>query len=910
MTILTDHAKEFVWAEPLQDFQHKIKPTRISPNTGYYKQGTVMWEMIPMPNYRDGSDNTKYHVYPLGQLPPRRFALEMVPLKWYRGDDLAITSNNVIDVYVDNGCVIQRDKFWICQNYDKNLILAVSTQPGDIGVETITTPYDEVMEVPYSLTKHDITIRFYHNALLENNEWMSTTNVPEQPLTDVRKVIKNVGDYTSFVSSVNAVNNRYGEYGEGIYFLDGYLINKPTGYHDDMVGKTLAYQYDETVKSIRDFPLATIPGFSSILDPRQDKYLCVSDRKYTYLDYFDDCDFYLIHQDIDGKVKGVRIDVFGTKIVRQVTHTAWSVNQNEVIRLANLHRQLNNVHLLTIRVVVRQGGMIRGFGLQRNRLEELYHLDNEQIKQAMVGVNATIPEWQAAELENSAYMRLMSASVEDITEELVEEAYGYNAMTRAVAKATVIKKDGAFTLDSGFNIPVDSRGPNPANSKTQRVFSWYDKDGYYLGRQSNTGTGKFAVPNTTELVNKAEKLEVQLGTLSTGIAENGTITDTEKTFDTTYGYYGHRCYVCNIVGGGPDHHWSDVTGSVYYTYVTPEDGSTPYIQWNYNLLNAANLYPAVRFANTVNHYTPTYTDASFTGVYEYVTNRLQNGRILPFGVPPGRIDIIMNGKSLIQGLDFHYTGSGKVYIVKKPTTAVDKTDIVIRMYGYMNPLTKKPFTPRAVGFVKNGILTVNKSFDIFHDRDLRVIMNGRFLRTEEAQFAEDNIDPNGPIYKDGYPFALDEYQTLLEPFALEETIPATMDAMDIDERVGKYLTERIEPIEPEFEYVTPERHILYSPVMSMFTKLMISGRLNDSAIDIESTDQSILEEYGTLVSTYQDVDPILLGYDNNYVYIEPHVYLKPVEITSKQHAFLERVNRIFLGSTLDISGHYTIKAGT
>lgn len=908
MTILRDHALNNLWVEPLQDHQHRIQPTKVSRLGGYYKEGAVMWENIPMPNYHIPNDNSRFHVYPLGQLPPKRFALEMKPLVWYSGAQLVNGSDTVIDVYAENGTIVSRDKFYICQNYDRNLILAINTAHGDLGTEEIITTYDEIMEVPYSLDRHPITIRFYHNALIENRTWLANAPVPNVPLKDVDVYIRDTGDFSAFKAEVSSVETEYAGFGRGIYFLEGFLIEKPTAFRSEYLGKTISFRYDETVKDIRDFPLMDIPGFVSKIDVRQNKYLLISDRENKLLDYHDDCDFYLINKDTLGNVKGVRITPFGGKQIRQVTHTAWSLNQNEIIRLSTLHSFLKNVALLTIRVVVRQGGMIRGVGFQHNRIEELYHLDNDQIREAMVGVNSTLPEWQAAELEASDYIKLIGSQAVDITEDLVARAYGYNAATKAVAKTISRKEDGKFNIDPAYCIPYDVNVVNAPKVETRRTFSWYDDKGKYLGSTGNTSTLNMVSAPTT--MPTAAQLEVMTGRYLSGVGENGTITDQEVVYDTSYGHYGHRCYVCNLISGSPDHKWVDVTGGNLYQYIEAKDGKPPYIVWNYSLLNAGNYFPAVRIADRINFHKPTYSLASFTGVYEYMLSRLQDSRYMAWGVPTGHVDVIMNGELLIPDLDFYYRDGGNIYIVKKPKTTPTETNIEIRTYGYMNPETHAPFKPRATGFVKNGVLTVNGKFDIYHDRDVRIIMDGRLLKPEDVQFAEGEIDPNGKLHLDGSAFAIVDYQALVEPFTNEATVPYLMKAMDIDNRVSEYLTSRLDDITPVNNYVTPARHLLYSPVMSIFTQLIMTGRLNDVMINLEATDQSILTLFGPLVGMYQDVDPIIQGYDVDFVYIEPHAQPGKVTVTSKQFAFLDRVNRIFLKDVLDLSGHYTIKAGT
>lgn len=906
--ILRDHALTHIWAEPLQDSQHKIKPARISPRLGFFKEARVMWEKIPLPNYRDEMDNRSFHVYPLGQLPPHRFAIELKSNKWYRADELIAANDTVIDVYADNGAVVPRIHYYLYLNYDNNLILAIARNVVYLGDEDKTTPYGEILKSNYTLDDHGITIRFYNNAVTHTNSWQDAAQDENDILTDYNKTIRKAADFTSFMNRVALIRQNYNGHGAGVFFQDGFIINEPKGFKDSYLDAQLCFQYDETIKEIRQFDIATIPGFRSLIDSRTDKYLLLSKSTDKRLEFHDDCDFYIVNRNINGEFKGVRLDGFNNKGIRQVTHNAWSVAQDLVVNRSTAHDFLSNIHTLTIVVVVRNGGMIRGIEFQHNRVEELYHLPYNQIMEAMVGANAGIPEWRAEVLENSAYIKVMSSQARDITSTMVEDAYGYNAATKAVAKTLYPVVDGRITFDDGLCVAWNDRVPNAVHRETQRSLFWYDEEGKLLGYSSNNTTAKtISVPVTYA---NAKKVEVILGKLIIGIGETGTVTDVDKVLDSSYGYYGYRNYVCNIVGGGPDNKWVDATGSPYVNYIVPENGSTPYIQWNYSLLAQANLYPGTRFANTVNVHTPNFANASFTGVYGYDIGRITNGAYSALQVPPGHIDVYMNGSLLIQDLDYYYANAGNIIIVRKPTTTVDATKITIRFYGFANPKTNKPFAPRDVGFVKNGLLSVNQKFNLWHDRDIRITVDGKLKFPSEVKFIEVGSANTGDLLLDGKPYAVDDYQALVEPFTRLNTIDYLMKSMDVDDRVSTYLTPRLPEPEAVDNYITPTRHELYSPIMSLFIQLMQRGALPDSAIDLESADQSLLRDFGYVQQVYGAFDPAVRGFDKDFCYVHAHPHPTSVQVTSKQYAFLERVNRLFLREALDLTSAVTIKLGT
>ena len=99
-TILKDHALNNIWAAPLQDLQHRVKPSRLSPDIGFYNEAKVMWERIPLPDYNSGLKPKGWHVYGIGQLPLGKFALDdLTKQKWYLASDIS-NKYNVVVIFV------------------------------------------------------------------------------------------------------------------------------------------------------------------------------------------------------------------------------------------------------------------------------------------------------------------------------------------------------------------------------------------------------------------------------------------------------------------------------------------------------------------------------------------------------------------------------------------------------------------------------------------------------------------------------------------------------------------------------------------------------------------------------------------------------------------------------------------
>lgn len=906
--ILKEHALKNIWAEPLQDMQHRVRPNRISPDFGFYGEALVMWERIPLPDYFSNDRSEGYHVYPIGQLPLGKFALEKLEKrKWYGCEEIVNTLFTTIDVYADNGGIVPRQNCFLYTARDNNIILAIKRNGLKLGTIIKPSIYEEELVTPYSLDNNNITVRFYTNALVDTDEWLNTAVKPYAPIGDYSAKIDRQQDFVNFMTRVDALIATYRQQGAGVFYQDGFVISRPVGFDASYSGSIFSFHYDSTIKDVRMFDLATSPGFQSILDKNTNKYILHPETSDGLLEYYDDCDFYLVRRDVNRKTyRGVAIDPFNGAGIKQLTHNTWSLSEDAVAALSAQHESLNGHRNLSVLAVVRQGGMVRGIGLQSNRVEELYHLPYALRLEALAGVNSLIPEWRAAELENSAYQQVMRSPLSAISSGLVEEAYGYNAATFAVAKSIYpVNADKTVTIDDGKSLPIDIRHNSQPTIPTQRSLFWYNAEGKLLGYTSEENSNKvIVVPTEFSL---AKKVEVILGKVVEGVGDVGTIEDQEIVYDQSYGYFGHRNYVCNITNGQLDHRWVDVTDSMYCYYVKPEDGSMPYIRWNYNLLNAAGYYPATRFASKVAVHDVDFDPMSFNGVLTYQVNKITDGRLSLLGVQPGHFTVWLNGDSLVEGVDYYLGASNTIYIVKVPNTPIGNVRARVRFYGYQNPITNKPFSPRDVGFVKNGILSHNQKFNTWHDRDIRITVNGQLKLINEVSFAETGSEDTGNRYLDGMIYSVEDYQSPVEPFTDQNTIDYKMVSLDIDERIGDYLTPRLPEKDPEHEYVLTARRTLYSPIMSRFISLCLDGSISDEQITRVVDDSGILNTYKIIVDDYQQYDPIIQGFDENYVSVQPHPYSYFVEVTSAQYAFLERINRIFLKEKIDLTGFVQIK---
>lgn len=904
--ILREHALRHYWAESVQDRQYVIKPNRITTTFGAHKVARLMWEGVRLPNYHNPTDNTTYHLYSIGQLPPWLFALNLTPKQWYQCDQLGEENTVVVDIYADNGTIIPRAICYLYINYDKTLVLAVARNKCDLGTYRKKDSYGTYVDSPYNLDRHGLTIRFYSNAILQSEKWREEAVNPQVPLKELTMVIKNANDYTKFMQQVTAIETTYGKQGGGTYYDEGFIISKPKGFITAYTNRRLSYHYDETVRETMYFKIRNLTGFKSTLDKNADKYLLVSPTNNKHIDFFDDLDFYVIKRDNSNNYRGVMIDRLHASNFRQVTHNAWAVRADQVLRLASEHTFLNLVNTLEIMVVVRNGGMMHPLEYQAPRIEELYHLPYTEVIEAMSLSESSVDFWRAPDLEHSAYIKVMSSKADKITRTDLNEAYGYNAAAKAVHKSLYKLNGGKLKCDPAFLISTTSLTPNPNESKSNRIVFWYDTNGLLMGYQAD-GTTNLTI-NPDAKYKTAAYAEVFHGVLGTTGTSDGSFPDQAVIEDTTYGFYGYRNYVCNIVNGTRDNKWQDVTDSAYASYIPSANGKPPRIEWNYKLLNDSFLYPCTRIANTISVREQSFRLSTIPGVIEILLLAVIKGALAPIAGNPGHVDVFMNGKPLMIDLDFYYDQSGKIVVTKQITNddlinGSDEVKFIVRWYGYGDPELQRTHPSRDAGFVKNGRISHNQIFNPIHDRVVRINIGGRLYTYDEISTAESG----GTLRTlDGKPYSVEDYQPLMESYTGLDTVSYQLEAKHRDVRVSEYLTPRLPEPPVKDNYITVELWELYSPIMGELIYLMSSGMIDDAVLDIWDGEKSLFTNVQQYMNKYKDEDPCIVGFNSEFSKVEPFPYKTTRNVTAKQYAALERINVELLNNVIDLTNYLTI----
>ena len=903
-TALTAHARKNVWAEPAQDYQYNVGLARLTPNGGVIHSQNVLWHVVRVPK---SQGRTWYHIYQIGQVPPKLFSIDMPDNTWVKVDDIAVKESMIIDFYLQSGGIIPRSRAWLMRDLSRNFIVAIEhNRKFDYGTDVRVDRYTGVAaNRKITLDNDRVIARFYANAHFNNYSFRDQATNPLKPVQMHYRKITAKEDWDEFMLQVNAITASFGREGKGIYYRDGFAVNRPRLFNQDVIGSELGFMWDETFKFEQFFDIKDLHPFTSKLDLNRKKWILFTDSVYDIIDFQDDIDFYLVKRDGNG-FKGVYISRVKEYAVRMITHSAYAIDAELLEYYSKTHSFLGNLSECSVYAMVRQGGKLQGLVNQKNRVEELYSLNSrEAIVDAMVNTNSVVKEWRADELENSAYTTLMRADDYQIQVGLVQEAYGYSTVTQVMCPpVNTVKRIGEHYQ---IEVPPGLQIPDNVNGFARRCVFCYDSRGRMVNYFSDASSDMYI--DIPPEVTGTESVEVF----------NGLIDDDSGTYvnmnlvNNDLEQYGFRCYVCPMFALTPTEAWEDVTGeSVWYTYKEGDNEEDASVTWNWSMLSQAGLYPAIKTNAKIHLYSSTHEVGQdrdgcvnlvvrsrqiWGGEYTY---RVQN-------VPPAQVAVFANGFSLIEDIDY-YMNWPNIVIINKAINNSPTVEIIVRSYGGgSSPVgigVAKPYKPREVGFVKNGRLSSNDQYDIHNDKNLRITVADEFKRREQVNFAEDDL---GELSVDGRPYCIEDYILPIENFTVNRrTNEFYEETVDIEDRVSDYMTQwKGEPSYGQNIIVTKKWEVV-SPVLTAMCYAILNGYAIDENTN-ENFDNLEVDVWLTPYAWLLEYDPAYRMIDTSFVHIAPHPFDNPIEMTQKQYELLETIIKLKLNGLVDLSRFIKIK---
>lgn len=850
---ITTHALNNVWCNPDQDRQHIFKLHRVTPKTGVITNVYLMLRTISLPTPKD-----KYHVFQVGHLSPLLLNLLGKTPGWQTSVWVslaeAMNSNRVyVNLYNDKGVQLPRFQNYYMVTPDGTLLFAVR----------------EIKIIPVDYINDDIYVRVYSNAYFN-----LAPNAEEHKVVTKGLIYKESGD---FVKYQNEYNQYVGKNGCILAFKNGLLV-KEIKLAGTVKGDVFEWVYDSSCETMVDIKVSRMQNFESILDNKSKLLFNYKPLTSAKIIYQDDVDFYLYSSRSNAPSYGVYYHKNTSDACRMVTHCAYSLSAQHVANHAGHLEELTgqpglNKDELYVKAVIRKSAYNRPLIYDYNRIFELYKLPEDKIEQALLGVNAVVPFWKAENLENSAYCAMMRAYPEDLTKQLVQDAYGFNGMAKVLADTPVLTK----SMADGKYIEV------PLGVRLNSTFFEYNSSGALLGFYSHNGSETYICKNNTT---KYVEVITGRGTKTPDMRFTKTTVDIPSNLN-------YRVYKIHDTKNTV----TDVTGSSIYS-ISGNRLTTSLTGTPYSLVVKSDE----KFLCYETEITPTSGDFSFT----LVENEDRGGTVKQYVLrfPPRYWDIFLNGKMLIEGIDY-FVKFPKIHIISKehllqPAVSTPQK-LTIRAVGFCNPdLSWK--TPDMVGFVEHGFLLNNSKYDIEDDKVQHISIAGCLKHKSEVQFSDEHFGVSVNNSLNGLPYRINNTYVSLSAYTTVNSQELMDEAEANDATISAYLTSRLPEPERDGLSAIPKRYDLYSPFVSTLLEDLQAGVLDNELTAQTLTDPRIMqicEAYEKLLAH----DPTQPEYpiDDRYLVIQPTIRSGVVALTVLQYRFIRKVVDLYCHGTLNLA---------
>lgn len=851
---LRQHAVQNVWCAPGQDSQYIFELPRISSVGGALRVTSVAGYPLDLPD-----TFSRWQIFQIGGIPPSAFGLLTRPYAWVNAAVQANENNTVVRLFSNTGVVCGLgDVFYRYTQAGNLLVVARMHNRTPINWNTAT-----------------IFLQVYTNAY-----WKTADGVANTTGFEVEAALLETSNQISSFQTLYSAAQAVAEFPYQLSFWHNGL-KKDFANTTLSVGDSVFFELDGSIKKRIEFTIGSLPSFDSTLDHTR-KYLIhpPKDGTSTTIDYYDDIEIFLIGN--DASKSGILYPRVAFEDVRQLTHRDYSIVVSDVVFLAAGLRQFGGGEQPSqkVQLVVRKSGYTRALIEEGSFIQELYKLDDVLIGRALTGIDATVPFWRAAALEASSYPALMRApDVSDVSYPLVEAAYGYYAMAKALAMTpSVVTNPG----NNGFVVV-------PYLLMYGCTAYEYDVNGHLLGWHHHYVGDRYFTHDVA-----CTKVELLAGLGGTTLDEVHGVTSAQLRQDCNW-----RVYLRQQVGGSIQQAFVDVTGTNKYTINSNGD-----FTWvNGSITDYPTLRSDRRFFAA--DYELDVTDGRIAVTLTTMQRHGNNTLNQPIGIPLGQIDAIFNGYSLIRGIHYFYKNGQLVVTAREyvDQTPGVKQKLHVRMYGFCRS-DGSLYPEGDFGFIEHGVLSNNNRFDVRDGRITRVVVDGALHTLDELVFSESSnqVAPLSPT--NGKPYLVKDIFVPLKPFTEPDTWALIEQARANTKTVSDYMTLKMpQPTRGPVQAVQ-RKHELVSPFLAKMLYDLIYGRMGLPAKDT-FTRQEVIE----LCKPYEfllETDPVSQDLNPAYVVIQPHTKLTPVGVTPKQWQFLNQVVQIYAAGKVDLNNSLSI----
>lgn len=871
---LLRYAIDNVWCNPTVDNQFTYKLQQLTPRYGVRSNYVVEHTRYYMPT---NNNRDYYHVYQIGQVVPANVGLGLVTRDtWINLTDLASNHLTLASVHQPSGVRYSQLETYVMITHRENLIVA-------IRINDLFPPLDD----------NPPSLHLYHNAFfesersaLENRRWIYSESIIAANNAAIRQFQLRIMDTIAARGGV------------AMYFVNGCPVNeisivtaKP-GDHCDFL-------LDPSIKKVLDLSVGSLRQFNSTLDKQRKYIIHYTDANAKNIDFYDDLSIHLVKAGTaTGQFKGVTYHHDDGIWLRQLTHKDYSMPVTKVQEYVAANPEWANATGLRARVYIRDGAYKRPLVGDVCRIWALYKLTSAQILNCMTGVDSRNPLWRAENLEQSAYVRFMSAPVDKIypitfnvpqlndeakveAQNFAGEVFGYFECGRLLA-------------DNPAKVAPD---PSTGVRKAQLAYYYwrdatvfeYDAAGVLLGYYYHTG-GRFYYPRSTACT------MVECITGKGDDQAHGTYGGTEVPIK--YGY-NFRVYVTKVWGGIPTNIWVDITDSPDRDDYGYFDNDLYEPKWVWTV-NASEWLGYVR--TDEKFFLKEYTFSDDPGLIRLVLSAWEDmgsGLVQqPLNVPFGHLDLIFNNRALIYGLDYITDDNMIVINNLEYRTSTGSQKLLVRYSGFCD-VNLKPYKPVETGFVEYGVLSNDSTYQMHSHKMQRIIVDGHYKDYRDVVYEEDRNSSTVKNERNGAPYQIQTPQVTLKSVFNDD-----LKALHEDEVRDKTTSDAMSYYFPKRTRTNPDnipRHYhVYSAYSNKILVEILAGRLappfdNGQYSDMDIVNQ--LKQYDWL----KPFDILNNDFNTNHVKVYPHWFSAPITLTEDQYTYYRRILKLMLRQEMELS---------
>jgi len=863
-----DRALNDVNCSQYQDKQFIIKAPHINRPSGSKNYVEVLHKNIKLPE-----GNKFYHLYQAGRLHPLKIGLltrkiSWVTEKWYSFKE-AINSNDlIVNLYTTEGLEIPKFDSYYMFTSEGDLLLALY--------------YNRKLDVDYL---NDIYMRVYSNAYFDSprshigNELTYTNGryiITNQDVLDIQSEITNYINLDGYVTQL--VN--------GIKVKEISLLTAK-------VGDVVEYIYDSSIKNVVRLRISDLKIFTSILDNKL-KYLyhypdlTPGNTDNDIIEYYDDTDVHILYYSGPlGAYKGLYYHRNSKDAMRMVTHRDYSLPVDYITYTSTKLNQkyFNNNAIMNdmiVEIKIRDSGFQRKLIYDSNIIFELYKLDNDKLLDAMIGTNSVLDIWRAENLENSAYCKLMQVYSNEITSKLVEDAYGYNGLS----------KIGGDTPTAVIQVMGNGEARLPYLLRENSTIYEYDADGILIGVSYHDAGSTYFTTNSS-----IKTIEVVYGR---GTDNPLVLFGTDNIPLPTNNYY--RVYRSFLNNGVSDGVWEDITSSDLYNVINNT------LIWNNLEFNYILMIRSDRDFPVQNLSIPLVEGNLFFTLAE-LEDRGSGIQKYELPIPLGQLDIWLNGRSLIKDLDYKVVFP-KVYIINKKylnqPAGTSLQDIKVRYLGFPDSnLQSDPDEDK--GFIEYGYLSNNNKHDIRDDKVLRITVDGKLKTKDQVIFSEQHSGVSILNSDNGLPYQIKDIIVPLQNLVPTDYYTLKEQAKLIDSQVSDYMSFYLPEPPRSGPNIISSRYPIVSPFFATIIEHLRVDIITESTISNIKNDNDVLN----LLNNYEELlafDPITVSNQLNplYTIIHPTMLNNSISLSIVKYQFLEKVVKLYGRGLIDLTNFITV----